>query len=189
MRKLLSITTFLRSGITKRVIFTTICLFLILNAKASTLRIFVSEFEGKEYLLVEDRTTQLGAQTFAERSLQGHLVVINSKAENDFVYSMVRRYATLLGTASDGGGATYIWLGGNDANIEGRWSWGNGEPFAYTNWGRAEPDNYLNQDGLAMGLENWPANRDSGVVVHDIWVHDQSPKSNRGCHQVQHSAG
>ena len=67
----------------KRVIFATICLFLILNAKASTLRMFVSEFGGKEYLLVEDRTTQLGAQTFAERSLQGHLVVINSKAEND----------------------------------------------------------------------------------------------------------
>ena len=30
-------------------------------------------------------------------------------------------------------------------------------PFTYTNWGRAEPDNYLNQDGLGLGLQNWPS--------------------------------
>ena len=49
-----------------------------------------------------------------------------------------------------------VWLGGNDAESEGNWNWVNGEAFQYTNWGRAEPDNYLNQDGLALGLENWP---------------------------------
>ena len=64
-----------------------------------------------------------------------------------------------LGTASDGGGVSYVWLGGNDASSEGTWVWVNGDAFSYTNWGRAEPDNYLNQDGLAMGLENWPAGR------------------------------
>ena len=86
--------------------------------------------------------------------------MINSAAEDDFVYSMVNDASLSgLGTASDGGGSKYVWLGGNDAGSEGNWVWVNGEAFSYTNWGRAEPDNYFNQDGLAMGLENWPEGR------------------------------
>ena len=116
-------------------------------------------FNGKEYRWIKERKTQEAAQAHAE-SLGGHLVVINSAAEDDFVYSMVNGASLSgLGTASDGGGVSYVWLGGNDAGSEGNWVWVNGEAFSYTNWGRAEPDNYFNQDGLAMGLENWPEGR------------------------------
>ena len=113
-------------------------------------------FGGKEYRWIKERKTQEEAQAYAE-SLGGHLVVINSADEDDFVYSMVRDASlTGLGIASDGGGVSYVWLGGKDAASEGEWVWVNGEPFQYTNWGQAEPDNYLGQDGLAMGLQNWP---------------------------------
>ena len=114
------------------------------------------QFGDKEYRWIKERKTQEEAQAYAE-TLGGHLAVINSAAEDDFVYSIVRDASlTGLGIANDGGGVSYVWLGGNDANSEGNWVWINGDPFEYTNWGRAEPDNYLDQDGLAMGLQNWP---------------------------------
>ena len=114
------------------------------------------QFGGKEYRWIKERKTQEEAQAHAE-SLGGHLAVINSVAEVDFVYSMVRDASlTGLGIATDGGGVSYVWLGGDDAASEGEWVWVNGEPFQYTNWGQAEPDNYFGQDGLAMGLQNWP---------------------------------
>jgi len=115
-----------------------------------------ANFEGKKYRWIKERKTQQAAQAYAE-SLGGHLAVINSAAEDEFVYSLVSEAALDdLGVANDGGGVAYVWLGGNDAESEGNWNWVNGEAFQYTNWGRAEPDNYLNQDGLALGLENWP---------------------------------
>ena len=64
-------------------------------------------------------------------------------------------------TADDGGGAEYIWLGASDQVNEGVWIWENGSQMSFSNWGSgafgSEPDNYNNQDGLALGLENWPA--------------------------------
>ena len=118
---------------------------------------YAEEYGGKEYRWIKERKTQAEAQAQAE-SLGGHLVVINSAAEQNFVYSMVQGNTDpSLGTASDGGGAIYVWLGGNDSSREGTWVWVNGDPFTYTNWGRREPDNFNNnQDGLALGLENWP---------------------------------
>ena len=65
-------------------------------------------FGEKEYQWIKERKTQEEAQAYAE-SLGGHLTVINSKAENDFVYSMVRDASPVgLGTAEDGGGAIYV---------------------------------------------------------------------------------
>ena len=65
------------------------------------------------------------------------------------------------GIASDGGGAKYVWLGASDAASEGNWVWSDGSNFSGFGWGSGrlgdEPDNYNNQDYLALGLENWPA--------------------------------
>ena len=41
-------------------------------------------FQGKEYEWVKTRYTQSEAQSYAEEA-GGHLVVINSQAENDFI--------------------------------------------------------------------------------------------------------
>ena len=115
-----------------------------------------AQFEGKEYKWIKERKTQEEAEAHAN-NLGGHLAVINSKEENDFIFSIIEGASLSgLGTASDGGGVSYVWLGGNDASSENNWVWVNGDTFQYTNWGQAEPDNYFNQDGLAIGLQNWP---------------------------------
>ena len=127
---------------------------VILNVLPNPAR--AAQFEGKEYKWIKERKTQEEAEAHAN-NLGGHLAVINSKAENDFIFSVIQGASLSgLGTANDGGGVSYVWLGGNDASSENNWVWVNGDTFQYTNWGQAEPDNYFNQDALAMGLQNWP---------------------------------
>ena len=89
-------------------------------------------------------------------------------------------------SVSDGGGATYLWIGANDETTEGTWLWdGNNdgenkltfgtattsnnkltgwtpETDTYDNWGEIssqqnEPDDYQGQqDYAAIALTNWP---------------------------------
>jgi len=67
----------------------------------------------------------------AAESAGGYLASITSGEENKWI--------------SDTFGIThnddYYWFGGNDITIEGVWAWANGEPWGYTNWNSAEPNN------------------------------------------------
>jgi len=96
------------------------------------------------------------------------LAIIDSAAEQSALAPQVLSLAKAsTASAQDGGNARYIWLGGSDLAIEGSWVWVNGAPLVYANWGTgsmwqgsgqsSEPDNYSNQDALAMGLQTWPA--------------------------------
>jgi len=70
------------------------------------------------------------------------LASVHSEAEND-----------LLVTAAAG---NQVWIGGTDANSEGRWVWSpSNTPLSYRNWHRGNPDN-LNgrQDCLMLGYGN-----------------------------------
>ena len=135
-------------------------------------------FEGHSYYFVEQPMTSLVAQSYAY-SMGGNLAMINSAAENAFVFenasAMFANYIakqTKLDTlvANDGGSGAYIWLGGYDIVQEGSWQWADGSSIplkstatSYANWGTnaalnfSEPDNFNNdQDALAMGLSAWP---------------------------------
>lgn len=112
------------------------------------------------YAYISQRKTFDEAVDYAD-GLGAHVVTINSADENRLIYALTRSQLTdetrdQLGQANDGGGATYVWLGGTDREVEGSWAWITQESFDYTNWGNAEPDDYQGQDGLAMGLEDWP---------------------------------
>lgn len=114
-----------------------------------------------------DQATQAATQT------GGTLAAVNSRSEQNLIYNhLSKQFANSPekfsgGTASDGGGVHYVWLGGSDGDSEGDWSWDNGSRFSYDNWGfgtrGSEPDNFLNQDGLAIGLENWPSGSADGA--------------------------
>lgn len=114
-------------------------------------------------LNAESISVSLGNQSTGHASL----AIIDSSAEQAALAPEVLAMASAsTAVAEDGGGARYIWLGGSDAATEGSWAWVNGTPLGYANWGTgamwqgsgqsSEPDNYLNQDGLAMGLQTWP---------------------------------
>lgn len=104
----------------------------------------------------------------------GKLAEINSQQEQDSIF----HYANQAGINAsetigwDGGGASYLWIGGNDLASEGNWVWngdnsGSSIPFwigtasgspvnnLYSNWGN-EPDNWNQQDALGFAITNWP---------------------------------
>ncbi|MFT6245757.1 MAG: hypothetical protein ACJA0U_000335 [Salibacteraceae bacterium] len=101
---------------------------------------------------------------------------INDQAEQDAVYNeiMTNGGVTAANTvAPDGGGASYVWIGGNNLGMEGEWIWdgantGSGTQFwqgtssgspiggLYNNWGN-EPDDFgIGQDGLGLAITDWP---------------------------------
>ncbi len=68
------------------------------------------------------------AQDFA-RKVGGNLVVIDDKAENEWI-------TKTFGTSTE------FWIGLTDEVDEGKWLWVNDSDLLYKNWATGEPDNY-----------------------------------------------
>lgn len=137
--------------------------------------IYAFEHGGKSYEIVkEKRTWKLAAAYAVERG--GYLAEVNSSGENNAIFGAATLRASLnleRTKASDGGNASYIWIGGNDITVEGKWVWdGNDDSTSiqfweggvsgeaidglYNNWGN-EPDNFDgSQNGLGLALTEWP---------------------------------
>lgn len=64
----------------------------------------------------------------------GHLAVIESQAENDYLYAAMKQK-----------GYENAYFGFSDESSEGNWKWVNGTSTSYTNWHSGEPSN---QDGI-----------------------------------------
>jgi len=59
----------------------------------------------------------------------GHLVTINSDAENDYVYKKW-----------NDNGKRWLWIGFTDIEKTSTWKWISIEPVTYTNWDVDQPD-------------------------------------------------
>ena len=137
--------------------------------------IYEFTYDGKMYEVVRQHRTWEGAAACAvERG--GYLAEINDEAENAAIFDELINNASIdpdNTIAPDGGGASYVWIGGNDFATEGNWVWdGNNDGTAtqfwmgdftgapvdglYNNWGD-EPDDFdPGQDGLGLALTDWP---------------------------------
>lgn len=146
-----------------------------INAQcANTSNIYSFNYSGETYQVVKENKSWANASACAVQK-GGYLAEINNQNEQDAVFSAIQSAGINLNstTAADGGGSSYLWLGGNDMATEGKWIWdGNNDGIGaqfwqgdfngsvvgglYNNWGM-EPDDYLgNQDALAIGLTDWP---------------------------------
>lgn len=143
-------------------------------------------YGGHFYHLVKEAKTWTTAAACAS-SANGYLVEINDQGEQTAVYNAIvaSSVAANYSPVGDGGGASYIWIGGNDKFTEGSWFWDGdndliGSPFwtgqgsaganngavvnsSFVNWGGKstsvikEPDDFAsNQDAAAMALGAWP---------------------------------
>lgn len=86
------------------------------------------------------------AEAEAQTHANGHLVAINSAAEQRFLERTFLFNGPYAGQR--------FWIGFNDFGSEGHWVWSTGEPVTYTNWCRPEePNNYENREH--GGVINW----------------------------------
>ena len=70
-----------------------------------------------------------------------YLATITSKAENDFVFALVKKHPGAFAHGTWG-----PWLGGFQTNSRdepaGNWRWVTDEPFRFRNWNPGEPNNH-----------------------------------------------
>ena len=94
-----------------------------------------SIFNGHKYKVFDSGMTWNEAKAYCE-SIGGHLVTITTKAEQNFVFSLVSKAAR-----------KYYFLGGFRG--DNTWNWVTKEEFKYTNWAPGEPSD-INEQYLMM---------------------------------------
>jgi hypothetical protein len=171
MKKLFYATFFLSFSFCNNLISQNLC--------TDTSAIYIFEYDGKNYGIVKDKMTWTDASACSYQ-LGGLLARIDDQAEQNAIMAEISNAGITNSNtvAPDGGGASYLWLGGNDLTEEGKWNWigenaqqtnfwqGNASGSAvdglYNNWVNTssfggEPDNYMgNQNGLGLALTAWP---------------------------------
>ncbi len=157
----------------KKLIFTIIALFAIsylaVSQCANVSNIYSFTYNGKNYEVVkEQKTWSKSAACAVERG--GHLVHIGSQAEQDSVYDAIINGAGVSSSynpITDGGGASYIWIGATDKGTEGTWLWdGDGDDVGTNFWtgvglaggggGAAINSAFINWGGISSGMPNEP---------------------------------
>ena len=180
-----------------RITFTLISVLTIMTFRANGQdctrpgNVFPFNFQGKKYEVVKELYSWSVASLCAvERG--GYLVHINSKAEQDTVFSSIingAKVSTTYKPVSDGGGTSYVWIGATDKATEGKWLWdgnddGTGKQFwtgqglaglgdgvaaegIYNNWGGASlnPTN----PNRRMEPDNYGAGQDCAAIALTRW--------------------
>ena len=85
---------------------------------------------GRTYHLLEPSSWSV-AQAAAV-ALGGNLVTVNDKAENDWLNATFANFAAKRRS---------FWIGLNDAEQEGKWTWVSGEQASFRNWSKDAPNN------------------------------------------------
>ena len=143
------------------------------------------EFGGHRYQAVLEIDSWPSAKAKAE-ALGGHLAVITSKEEDDWIR------ATFVNKLEDG---KMLWIGATNSGPDRAWKWVTGEEIRYTGW---VPKALLSQPDIVVGFVRnmtnvevtnvtgwalWPVigpnrNRNVGFLVE--WEGEPMPRSNMG---------
>jgi hypothetical protein len=121
------------------------------------------KFEGHAYKFFPDVLTWHQAKSRCEE-LGGHLAVIDSVAENNFIVDLARK-GIFKRENMDG-----VWLGATDEKQEGQWRWIDGTALEFNVWGPGQPNNKENNEHYLLLY-----------LAEGVWS-DQPTKS------VQHTA-
>lgn len=100
----------------------------------------LGSYNGHSYYL-SDATELSSDAADLMYSLGGHLLTVNSSAENDFLRDNVN---------------VRFWMGLTDQEQEGTFKWVTGEALSYSNWASGEPNDY-------NGNEDWVEMYDNGT--------------------------
>ncbi|XP_061469373.1 CD209 antigen-like protein C [Rhineura floridana] len=93
------------------------------------------QFQGSCYYFSDNEKQWEDARTWCS-TYNSHLVIINSKTEQDFVVKRIK--------------LTSVWLGANDIQMEGNWHWIDGSPLGQRFWKPGEPNNVGGHEDCAV---------------------------------------
>ncbi len=159
---------------------------ILFLAGASYATDYSFSIQGKSYKLVKTKKSWTDAAAWAAQD-GGHLVHIESKAEQDSLWAAIQASGISMQYTSvaDGGGVAYVWIGGTDKQSEGTWLWdgdndGNGTNFykGQGSWGanNGAPVNgaYVNWGGTNTGTgsnepDNYAGNQDGAAIALEPW--------------------
>ncbi len=107
----------------------------------------------------------------------GHLATIDSAAENAWIASTFATYGNVN---------RLLWIGLNDAAVEGTFVWASGQPVVYLNWGPGEPNNhagiedygglFVPGDSRFPGWNDWPDDAYGGLGYGVVEVVNPVPE-------------
>ncbi|MDP6401252.1 MAG: lectin-like protein, partial [Candidatus Marinimicrobia bacterium] len=124
----------------------------------------IGYYNGHYYYRSNSTATWSDAKTACENA-GGHLVVITSRAENDFI-------KTNLGLSN------HVWIGLSDEATEGTHVWVTGETFSYSNWHSGQPNNDPTQDHGGMYYNTGTWWDDHGTDSYYYVLESSSPIAN-----------
>jgi len=110
-----------------------------ISAKADLAVLETVTWGASTYHLIEAATWDESEARAVE--LGGHLVTIDNKQENDFIYTYWGRDG--LSTEFN---ASYLWIGLNDAKDEGDFVWSSGDEVSYTHFNPGEPNGSIREN-------------------------------------------
>ena len=135
---------------------------------------FIIPSTGQEYKIIREAVTWSQA---VENSIifGGHLAQFETDLELKYfwdVFSSSEFYKNLYKevetSASEEGGAKYVWLGANDAITEGTWQWiqdeGDGVELRTDNSRWRDTNFGENKDSLALALEDWQDSENEEIL-------------------------
>jgi hypothetical protein len=107
---------------------------------------YYAEVEGVTWADAEALGVRLG----------GHLVTIDSAAENDWLLATFPR--------------PWLWIGMNDRAQEGTWVWSSGRKVDFTNWRDGEPDDWAGFDPLGEDAGVLSGNEPVWSDISEHWL-------------------
>lgn len=109
------------------------------------------KFNGHSYAVIDESMDFYAAEGYCQR-LGGHLVYIESEAEQKFVENLVLTKGT----------RNSYWLGAKQNMMGDKWAWLDGTPVAFAKWAKGQPDN-RRETALMMYRNNNPLSNNSGL--------------------------
>ncbi len=102
-------------------------------------------FRGNLYIVVREDFGDFGTAVRKADAVDGHLVTIQSAAENQFLVDLFTKDPRFV--RSDDRGTLYgpmigLYQQPGSSEPRGGWTWVTGEPLSYTAWSPGNPDNY-----------------------------------------------
>ena len=116
-----------------------------IDVSSAILASAVNPSNGHTYLLLPSSSWTVAEA--AAVALGGHLATLRSQAEHDFLNANFHNWQ---------GSDIDLWIGLNDAAVEGSFVWSSGEPVSYTNWDTGEPNDAGGNEDYANLRKNNP---------------------------------